>query len=365
MKTVTGYSLRTPGSLTLLLLLFAAFACRTGGPTPPRPSTPPTFVLAWREANGDVRTRESRDAAPQWFNGTTHANANTGVGPAVAHDGGLNFMLMWATSGGFLHYKVGVGGVPAPPALPNTGATWEQGVSTIDQRLPAGGGAYQVAGSPSLAFGNGRWVVVFRNPNNGLQVIRSQANSATSWETVATVAGANTVNGRDPALAFGNNKFVLLFQKSTGMVVATTSADGQTWSLPSDVLATPFRDPGLTFFNNAFFAVLSKEVGGPLATTHHFTVHKSTDGVAWSSQIGEGGSWDMNATEGPGVAYGQCQMVIVFRRTSASQDISSWIGTPPQSECDSPNSLNFASEQVTNVTTSTLRPALAFGQTRP
>jgi hypothetical protein len=357
MKTATTYALRTPSTLTILLLMFVGSACR--------PSTPPTFVLAWRDANTQVRTRESRDAMPQWFNGVSHVNANTGVGPAVAHDGGLTFMLMWATSGGFLHYKVGVGGVPAPPALPNTGATWESEVTTIDQRLPAGGGAYQVAGSPALAFGNSRWVVVFRTAANGLQVIRSQPNSAASWETVATVAGPGTVNGRDPALAFGNNKFVLLFQESTAMVVATTSADGLTWSLPTDVLATPSRDPGLTFSNNAFFAVLSKEVGGPTVTTHRFTVHKSTDGVTWSSQIGEGGNWDMNVTEGPGVAYGTCQMVIVFRRTAASQDISSWIGTPPQTECDSPNSLNFGGEQVTNVSTATLRPGLAFGETRP
>jgi hypothetical protein len=360
----TNYSVRTTGILTMLLLLFVGSACNRGSGPPVRLSTPPTFVLGWRDANTQVRTRESRDAAPQWFNGVTHANSNTDLSPAVAHDGGVNFMLMWATSGGFLHYKVGVGGVPAPPALPNTGATWESGTSTIDQRLPAGGGAYQVAGSPTLAFGNGRWVVVFRTATNGLQVIRSQPNSATSWETVATVAGASSVNGRDPALAFGNNLFVLLFQRSSGMVVATTSADGLTWSLPTDVIATPFRDPGLTFANNAFFAVLSREVSGPI-TTHHFTVHKSADGVTWSSPIGEGGNWDMNVTEGPGVAYGQCQMVVVFRRTAASQDISSWIGTPPQAECASPNSLNFGNEQVTNVSTATLRPGLAFGQTHP
>src|SRR5262245_978017 len=112
--------------LQLCLLVFLLLpGCRGGCGGPGGgggPSAPATLVLAWVGTGGQVKTLESTDGQ-QWHRSSVDPQATTTtgtVGPAIAHDGSLTWMLMWV-NGPELQYKIGIGGLAG-----TTGINWEQ-----------------------------------------------------------------------------------------------------------------------------------------------------------------------------------------------------------------------------------------------
>ena len=146
-----------------LALLLAAQACRPGGGGGPAPvplAPPPTFVLAWNGPGGGITTAESSDGLV-WTRRIVHGTTNSALfGPALAHDGALTWLLMWA-DGPELRFKAGVGGTTAA-----SGITWES--------VPTSGVlSVQPASSPAIAFANGRWLAVWHDASGQLMGVRS------------------------------------------------------------------------------------------------------------------------------------------------------------------------------------------------
>jgi hypothetical protein len=337
------------GALGLVFLVTILISC--AGQI--RPSTPPTFVLAYTNLN-TVRTAESPDGVA-WRNGMAHAGADTEHGPAIAHDGNLTWLLMWGNRGG-LDFKVGTGGVPLSGG---GGVIWEQ-------RVNRGALPVQVVGSPAIAHGNNRWVVAFRTAGDRIFVVRSLANSATNWEAARQVEFASpsgprpAITDRDPALAFGENRFVLLFRRpALGDVAAAPSADGLIWDLPVAIGPQVARAPTLTFQTGRFYAARS-------GTDGEVIIHKSTDGRTWF-QIGHGGRFRDKLEDGLGLSFGICKMLVTH---GESGTIRLWTGTPPQPphSCSDPGLLTFAPAGAPGDLIQALgaqgRTAVAFGETR-
>jgi hypothetical protein len=267
-----------------------------------RPTTPPTFVWAWR-AGSRVWTAESSDGII-WRNERSHQGSETNGGPAIAHDGNLFWMLLWANPRG-LDYTVGIGGLQLSGA---GGVSWQSQV--VSGKLPA------QAAWPSLAYGNSRWVTVFHSTNDRLQVVRSMPNSATEWEAVADVLHPSpggprpATSPRGPALAFGNNTFVLL-RYNGGTVIASTSPDGLVWTERGSIGLSTERDPALAFSEGYFYGTTYKVInpsGVPRPAL--VEIHKSADGVNWT-KIGEGGHLQDSDFLGVGLSYGLCKMGVL------------------------------------------------------
>lgn len=207
-----------------LITTFAIMLSACTGPLP-TPSTPPTFVMAWTDTGEQVHTIESPDGLT-WRNATAHARANSTGTPEVAHDGRLTWLLIWGRPIG-LHYKVGIGG--APISEPE-GIIWEQNVTS--GQLPV-----SINGGPAAAFGNGRWVVVYRSSGGGLEVVRSQPNDPTEWEAPTNLLHRDPGGDRpvgsthDPDLAFGNGRFVLgPVSPCFGFHIRVRSGRRRTWT---------------------------------------------------------------------------------------------------------------------------------------
>lgn len=230
--------MKTERLLLPLLVALAALPFFTGCASGRivRPTTPPTFVMAWTldGPSGQVWTVESNDgiiwrnSAPQNLQGNL---SGSNSGPAIAHDRNIAWMLMWPNPRG-LDYKIGTGGV----ALSGQGGVvWEPQPHQGLLPFTAIGGS--PAGSPALTFGHGRWVVAFRTSGTGdkIRVVRSQQNSATTWELardmeVQTPSGLRSVvSQHDPAIAFGQGSFVLIHRGPTNFI-ASTSPDGISWT---------------------------------------------------------------------------------------------------------------------------------------
>lgn len=354
-------------SVSAVALFAGAASCPQGG-SPPVPSSPPTFVLAWNASGGSIRTMESLDALT-WRFETAHATTTTTTaGPAVAHDGRATWMVMWP-HGPELRYKVGIGG-----ATVSTGIVWEQSVNV--SRL-----VVLPSGSPALAFGAGRWVVVFRRSNGQLGVARSAAGSATSWETAVDLVHQDVtprpaVTSRAPALAFGSvggrPLFVVSYVDGNLRAVAATSSDGVTWS-PASPIGVCEKDPALSIRDGMVFALLSRLVSATSAAAgFHEFASKSSDAVNWTP-IGERPGGAQNAT-GPAVAYGDCRLVVTQQIGGALGGpfvgIASTLGLASANACADPPALAFTSEapvrpdgqtSIVSAGNSGARTALAFG----
>lgn len=161
--------MKTARFLLPFLVALAAISILSGCASGPiaRPTTPPTFVMAWTLDGppGQVWTVESNDgiiwrnAGPQNLQGNL---SESSAGPAIAHDGNLAWMLMWPNPRG-LDYKIGTGGV----ALSGQGGVvWEP--QPHQGRLPFTAIGGRPAGSPALTFGQGRWVAAFRTAGTGV-----------------------------------------------------------------------------------------------------------------------------------------------------------------------------------------------------
>ncbi|MBC8029466.1 MAG: hypothetical protein H7Z16_05090 [Pyrinomonadaceae bacterium] len=307
-------SVRSLALLPLSLLLFTllSMSCRTGnqsnqnggGPSP-APS-PGGFVLAWTAPNRDIKTAESADGLTWLSSNPRGTTTDTSLGPAIAHDGQLAWMLMW-NDGTLLRYTVGLGIPTATERI-----VWS---SSIER-----GPLSNTEGSPALAFGGTRYVAVTRVSGGRLMVIRSDANSANSWESSPTpvVLGATppAIANGDPALAFGTvgglgGVFVLAFQDSSFNIVTATSPDGLTWSAPTIILGrASAKDPSLTVGNGIVFALLAAHAG---AGIDNF-IFSSVNGVTWT-QVNRSQQAPLNRP-GPGLAFGvfrngTCLMLLI------------------------------------------------------
>lgn len=283
------------------ILMLAIQACQPGGGGGPSPVTiapPPTFVLAWNGPGGSITTAESSDGAV-WARRTVHAATNQPLfGPALAHDGILTWLLMWA-NGPELQFKVGVGGTS-----PASGIVWET--------MPASGVlSVQPESSPAAAFANGRWLAVWHDAAGRLMGVRTNGADASSWGTPFSIftgpPAVPAITDRAPALASatigGQRVFVLVFAAPSGTAMVTTSSDGMSWSLPTSIDRTQ-KDPAITELNGNVYVVLSRTVG----LRYDDFLYKSGDGVTWT-QISSWAQAPINSA-GPGVAVSPWKMIV-------------------------------------------------------
>jgi hypothetical protein len=280
---------------TKLLYLFILSALFIGCGT--RPSTPPTFVLAYTGTDNRVHMLQSKDGAT-WVLPAVAPGPMSTDGVSAAHDGNLTWMVVW-NGGGTLRYITGVGGLPT--ATSATGITWESTSNTITTSV--------VGGTPAVAFGNGKWVAVFASAG-ALKVVPSVLQGST---TSASDVDLGFSTSFTPALTFGAGKFVLAYLDGSQTLVARTSTDGVTWTAPTTVFARV--DPGppgdsqrvcfsptaatLSFGEGAFYAVSRQSGtlcdGGTQAGGSTIVAYRSTDGVTWNTIIDRQGGQLLSA----------------------------------------------------------------------
>jgi len=339
--------------LHLVLFLFIVITM-----TGCKSASPPTFVVAWMANGGNITSMESSDGT-NWFNRTVHHTSLTDdKGPAIAHDDRLNWMLMWK-NGPELQYNIGIGGIVVDSATVK-GIQWSN-ASSIGKLnvLPDG--------SPSVAYGNGRWVVVFRNGVH-LKVVRTQNNSTTSWETPVAVFHQDIVprpatTSRDPAIGFGKvngqDVFVLVYKaENSSEALASISEDGLIWSVPQ-VIGFVENDPAIAVSKDRIYVLLARSAG---SGKRNF-LFESLDGVSWTL-IDELSGAALFIT-GPAFALGR-DTAIITEVSSATTKIVSRIG-----KVTNGNSLRFGphnflrldgSSIIENVANPSTRTALHFGK---
>lgn len=334
---------KTSQLLLLIGLAVWIFSCRGMGGTQVQPASPPTFVIAWAESNGNLHTMESNDGI-QWRNQTTHARSNTHFTPALAHDGVVTWLMMWKAGPAGLYYKTGVGGVPLNGG---GGITWEQ--QPITGNLPV-----SISGSPALAYGDSRWVAAYRTPGGRIQIIRSDTGNLDNWSppvdvVYPAVGGARPVTtSKDPALAYGNGRFVLARYYS-GITVSVSLDGGQTWAEPASPMVGHgvAKSPVLFFSEGNFYAATYLSAGtNANYAAEKLRIYKSTDGSNWQ-QIGEGGYFSASlAAVNSGFGQfedGSCKMLIVSGSPQFfGSDMEVWAGLPVAPHtCASPGVMAF------------------------
>jgi len=344
--------MRTFKTLFSLFIVALAFTVLLAGCTGgPRPSTPPTYVLAWTGADRHVHTLQSTDGST-WVLPATAPGPNSTDGVAVAHDGALSWMVLW-NGGGSLSYITGIGGLPS--ATSSQGITWESTANTL-RTSPA-------TGAPALAFGNQKWVAVYP-ASGGMRIVRSILDGSAD-EDLGIATGRTT-----PALAFGAGKFVFAYLDGSRNLVARTSPDGMTWSPPSTIFAIQNigGDPAncvsptsvtLSFADGAFYAVgrLSTTLcsGNTQAGGSSVAVFRSPDGASWSTLVDRNSGPTVIREEAgiPGAASAQCRLVAAYTQTQVgtSPNIAPvpnhlvvQVGQP--SSCSNPASFTFGAPQL-------------------
>jgi hypothetical protein len=363
----TSSLFRLMGAWAVLGVLIGVLGCpgrNNGGAL--RPSTPPTFVLAWTDPLGDVHTLESPDGQT-WLNERTQVGASSATGPGlngpgIGHDGNLTWLLVWPTQVGAppnasagLALKVGIGGVPAG-GQPG-GVVWEE-------TIRAGPVINPIAGRPSVTFGGGRWYIAYRTVGGGIEVVRSDPNSVAAWSPPTLVVlppGTGLFSSTDPAVAYGNGTLVLAFLRG-GTVFAAGSPDGMTWSAPSPIGASEPFGPGIAFRDGVFIAVLTHLASSGTLSTLRFSPVSSTDGVTWSGPLAAAGNWDQQLNVPTAAAYGNGRLVLGRRVSGSSSDVEVWVGLA--NSAPSPTAMTFpASPQGIRpgVSTGPYGVSVAFG----
>lgn len=348
-------------------------ACRLSS-TGAAPGIPETFVMAWTDPSNAVNTAESRDGGT-FINLTTHVTAggppaSSNFAPAIANDGRLTWMLLWAHRGGrHLSYELGLGGIPSSG---NGGVLWDGAPRTIDLPLEtsSAGLPVLVASKPTLAFGNGRWVIVYRTNNgNKLKLVRSKHNSTTDWEAPVDLAfGSNSI--RDVGIAFGANRFVLLFFDGgpAGPIVRVrVSSDGQAWTTPTGTGVVGSNagitdgSIGLTFGEGGFYAAIPVGIGGG----QRLGVFRAPSGEDWTADsLGNTASLIAATQAAPGIAYGKCTVVVAQRDIEPHSEIQLHHGSP--NNCAQPTAVTFATAvDLTLTNLSGQGTALSFASTAP
>jgi hypothetical protein len=327
----------------------------------PTPIQPPYFVMAWTATDNLVHTLESSDGAT-WVLPTTLPGSTSSEGTAVAFDGSRTWMVMW-NSGGLLNFATGLGGLPATAT---GGIAWAPAATALPTVLPA-------RGTPTVAFGNGRFVAVFEDGTT-LRIVRS---------VLPTSAIATDVplgfTGSFPALGFGAGRFVLATMDSSRNLVVRTSLDGVCWSAPTIIFpytpdgdfATSATGVSLSFADGAFVAVgrltTYLAAGNSNAIGSRIGVFKSSDGVNWTTVVGPGAGPAAYANYAgiPGAAFARCRLVTTYATNSVGNNVGNHIATPDL--CTSPSSFTFGAVSTLGVAAApTAQPdrkmALAFAE---
>jgi hypothetical protein len=345
----------------------------------PAPSTPPTFVLAWNGRNGTISTVESSDGRT-WVRERVHDTVTSGssqFGPAIANDGGLAWMVMWV-DGPELQFVTGLGGAAA-----TAGITWESSPNTGLINAFADS-------SPALTFGARRWMAAYRDQAGFVRIVRSQPNSATSWEAPVDVrigsgaASRPVATTHAPGLAFGTfggaSLFVLIYKTSAQQAEVITSTDGLTWSAPT-IIGPERKEPVVTVANGVLYAALTQDLRGSGGLAgFETTIYKSVDAQIWR-EISTVLRTAQNIA-GPGFAVRECHFLI-------SEQIGGGLGGPfvgiAQRRSDNlsggcggggpgPGALSFGNDEavrpdggsaIISVGNSSARTAIAFADTTP
>src|SRR5262245_44865313 len=162
--------------LCVAVVLAACAGATSSGPPSPIPAR---FVLAWIAPGGAVDTMESADGAA-WGPIVTHATTPTiRMGPAIANDGALTWLLMWP-EGQSLRMLGGAAGDSSP-------IHWDAN--------PGPAIRVSLGGSPALTYGSNRWVAAFRDAAGSLEVVRSQPLQPYSWEAPVTIGSLRLFDG--------------------------------------------------------------------------------------------------------------------------------------------------------------------------
>jgi hypothetical protein len=309
--------IRGLGALAVVGLLVGVAGCpRTGTGGGPRPSTPPTFVLAWTDPAGAVNTLESPDGTT-WLNGQVHASATSVNGPGVGHDRNLTWLLVWPTRVG-LALKVGIGGVPTG-GQPG-GVLWDQSVSP-------GPAVNPIVGRPSVAFLRDRWYIAYRTVGGGIEVVRSRPNSVTSWDPPNPIVypTGGLVSRADPALTYYDGVLALAFLQSPFTIAVTFSFDGISWTGPNSIGSSESFGPGITYGDGVLLANTTYIAPGPQLSGLRFQVSRMQNDGTWSP-LGEGGNWDQQLSVPATAAYGNGRLLLARRTSTNSADVEVWVG---------------------------------------
>ncbi len=320
-------------------------------------------MIASTGADGKINVLQSGDGLSWWRPySPSGPNSTSTMGPGLAHDAGVAWMVMWMAQPGKLGYIVGLGNFPPPPAT--GGINWQSSPDTIDTRPTL------AATAPAVAFGNNRWVVMYGTsggiiPSGPIQVIRSDVNSSTSWSAPVAAIDPNDPSGiharAAPALAFGRGIFLLVYADLQWNLVARTSTDGLIWSAPV-IIETPadvtnllvpqvfYGTVALHFANDTFFAAAERGIPIPRGITGGYVVFESQDGQSWHAA-----NWltpvmtDLTVSGGAGIAFGQCKAIVGFVSGQSGANVSTVTGwdrhrfpTPPTPTPDCVSQLGIA-----------------------
>lgn len=296
-------------------------------------ATPPAYyVRAWAGTDDRVHTMESTDGVA-WVRARTMPAPGPSGGAAATFDGINTWMVMWNAAGA-VGFVTGVGG----PETPADGITWFAGSSTI---VPT---AATVSGTPTVAFGNGKFLAVFRDSSGMLRAIPS------TYPRPATTTDVSLgFTGNDPHLTYGKGRFVLAYIANSNLV-ARTSVDGLCWSAPRTIFSlTHLTQPegtitpsgaSLSFANGSFYAVGKLVRRFPPSDSDiigtRLAVFESLDGASWRT-LTDFGPAVFNDTGIPGAQFAHCQLAIAHdeRLTVGGQ-----IATP--NLCTDPAALTFS-----------------------
>ena len=366
-----------PSILLIVLACLASLPSCTGTP-PPTPSTPPTFVLAWTGTDSLVHTLQSTDGTT-WVLPATAPGPSSTHGVSVAHDGRVNWMVLW-NSATTLRYITGIGGLPSATAT--TGITWQSTSNTFR--------ASPVSSTPAVAFGNQKWAAVYLGSSNRLRFVSSILDSTST--TNSDVDTGITSGSFSPGLAFGVGKFVLAYLDGSFNLVSRTSTDGLTWSSPNTIfpVTSVGGDPELcevptgvtlSFANGAFYAVGRQSTtvcsGGTQAGGSAIVVYRSPDGASWTTIVNRSSGPTVNRNEAgiPSGAFAQCHLVVAYTQTQIGTSpniigvpnhLVTQIGQPP--DCSNPASFTFgAPATIGGAATAQLDSVMAvvFGSGQP
>lgn len=323
-------------AVPMIAALAALAACGTG------PATPPTFVIGYAGLDGRVRTAQSLNGTTWVLPATAPAPTSTS-GAAVAHDGTLTWMVLW-NAGGQMSFVTGAGGLAPPPGT--AGIVWETAANPVPRTS-------QVTRNPALAYGNGAWVAAFRGGDGNLRVIPSiLAQSPTVTGEVDTMIASADAS---PALAFGSGRFVLVFVRpvppaARTELAAVTSTDGRSWSAPVTLLATTVAGnttalpvgAAVTYSaaESAFYVVGRRSRQGPNLTDSGLFVLRSADGMTWTAPVapGTGPGVDPLTAGIPGAAYTPCTLIVAHTEGGAGANV----GTRTLTGSPCPNPTSFA-----------------------
>lgn len=259
----------------------------------------PTYTIAWIDGAGKLNTMESTSDGPtNWeFKQQHDSGIITGFGPTVV--GALRetandiqeWILVW-TKDSEIRYKIGYGSISEDSDGRN-GILWGSTSPAIWNRDT--GRNIETSMRPTLAFGDDKWVIIFREKGqNGrvMSIVRDYSGSSSGWGEAIPInpismsgfPGNNFLNGLDhPSLTYFNGEFVLAFNNySNGSNIAILkSVDGKFWTSPGIVQVNGGR-PTISKTNGQLFisALTGVRIGDFFGKK--IKIFRSSNGTNWN-----------------------------------------------------------------------------------